>query len=115
MGVTVKNLALNDQIAGTSSAAVDTLYSAPAGAVGVIEQATAYNAYGSAVVLTLYILASGVAATSVDPVEVVTINAGEAAILTRLIGHRVPKGGSLAAFAGTTAVVRVSVSGSEVS
>lgn len=111
MGVTVKSLALNDQIAGTSAAATDTLYTAPA--VAQIDQATAYNAHTSAVLLSIYILASGVAATSVNPAWVQSIATGESVVLDGIIGHKVPLGGSIQAFAGTTAVVRVSISGAE--
>ncbi len=112
MAVTYKSLALNDLIAGTSSAGVDTLFTASSG-VAQINTMTAYNNSGSSVRLSVYILGSGVTAASVDPIWAQDIAATSSAVIN-VIGHLVPNGGSLAAFAGTTNVIRVSVSGIEI-
>ena len=113
MSVAIKQLVANDQIAGTAAGSTDTLYTA-SNLTAQINAATAYNADASAVTLTLYILPSGVAATSVDPVSVQSIAAGESAILSDLIGHAIPKDGTLEAYAGTTNVIRVTASGIEI-
>lgn len=114
MSITHKNLCLNDQIAGTADSSVDTLYTS-SNVAAVINQATAYNGHTGAVVLYVYILASGSAATSVDPVAIKTVNNGETVTLADLLGHTVPKNGTIKAYAGTTNVVRVSISGVEIS
>lgn len=113
MAVSYKSFDLNDLIAGTSNAAVDTLLTSSSG-VAQINTATVYNNSGSSVKLSVYILASGVAASSVDPLWTQDIPATSSAILTGLIGHVVPNLGTLAAFAGTTNVLRVTVSGIEI-
>ena len=110
MAITLSSLVLNDQIAGTTSGTTDTLYTST-GVITQIDQATAYNAHSSPVLLSVYIVPSGGSAASLDPVCVATINNAESAILTELIGHKMPSGSTLEAFAGTTAVVRVTVSG----
>lgn len=105
--------AINDQITATSSASPDTLYTNSSGS-GHVEAATAYNSSGSSVLLSVYILPSGVAASSVDPAWVQTIAATSAVILDGLIGRQVPNGGTIKAFAGTTNVIRVNIDGQEV-
>lgn len=113
MAVTYKSFTLNDQITGASNAAVDTLMTASSG-VAQINTATVYNSSASSIKLSVYILASGIAATAVDPVWTQDVPATSSAIISGLIGHLVPNLGSLAAFAGTTNVLRVSVSGIEI-
>jgi len=113
MSVSIKQLVGNDQIAGTTDATVDTLYTA-SNLTAQISAATVYNAHGSAVTISFYILPNGVAATAVDPVAVQSIATVESAIITDLIGHVIPKDGTLVAFAGTTNVLRASVSGLEI-
>lgn len=114
MTVTVMSVALNDRIAGTSDTTTDTLYTASGGLVQ-IAQASAYNGHTSPVAVSVYILASGQSASSVDPVCVETITNAEASSLGCLIGQVIPEGGSVQAFAGTTNVIRMSVSGIEYS
>lgn len=114
MAVSVKSLTLNDQITGTSDASTDTLYTA-SGVRAQVAQASAYNGHTGPVVLSVYVLASGESASAVDPVCVVSVTNAETAALPELIGHVVPDGGTIQAFAGTTNVVRVSVSGIEYS
>jgi hypothetical protein len=113
MSVSIKQLVSNDQIAGTSAATTDTLYTA-SNVTAQLNAATAYNGHASAVTVSFYILPTGIAATAVDPVAVQTITNGESAIIADLIGHVIPKNGTLEAFAGTTAVIRVSASGIEI-
>lgn len=112
MAVTYKSLDLNDQITATTTT-VDTLFTSSSG-VTQINTATAYNNSGSSVTLFCYILAAGVAASTVDPIWRLDIPANSSAILTGLIGHVVPNLGSLGAYAGTTNVIRVSISGIEI-
>jgi hypothetical protein len=111
MAVTPKSLALNDQIAGTSDAATDTLYTANNG-TAQIDAFTAINTSVSAVDISIYILPSGVAATAASPV-IVSVPANSQVIIADLIGHKIPKSGSIEAFAGTTNVLRVIASGVE--
>jgi hypothetical protein len=111
--VTYKNLALNDQITGTAAASVDDVYTQSSG-VSQINSASVYNSSASSVTIFVYILASGVAATSVDPVCRKTIAAGASEPLDVLIGHIVPNAGTVKAYAGTTNVLRLTISGVEV-
>jgi hypothetical protein len=113
MSVSIKQLVANDQITGITDATVDTMYTA-SNLTAQINAATVHNSDVSAVDISVYILPSGVAATAVDPVAVQNIAAGESEVLADLIGHVVPKDGTLVAFAGTTNVLRVTVSGLEI-
>lgn len=113
MPVTYLNLALNDLVTGTTAGTVDTIYANTNG-VAQINSAACVNNSGSSVLLSVYILASGVAATSVDPIWKQTIAAGETATLDGLVGQQVPNGGSIRAFAGTTNVLRITISGIEI-
>lgn len=112
MAYSLKSLALNDEIAGTSAGSSDTLYTAT-NVIAQIDMATAYNSSVSAEDIYIYVLPSGVAATSVNPVSKVNVAANSTAILSQLIGHKVPAGGSVQAYAGTTAVISVTISGGE--
>lgn len=112
MATTPRAMALGDLIAGTSDASPDTLHNQSSG-VGLISAATAFNSSASSETLSVYILPAGGDAASVDPIWVQDIAAGEAAILTGLLGQVVPNGGSIVAFASTTDVVRVTISGSD--
>jgi hypothetical protein len=111
MAVAPKSLALNDQIAATTAGTAETLYTA-ANVTAQIDALTVVNPSGSGINISLFILADGVAATAVDPF-VKTIPANSSVIISELIGHKIPKGGSLAAFAGTTNELRVTASGVE--
>jgi len=111
MAVTPKSLALNDQIAGTSDAAVDTLYTANNG-IAQIDALTVINSDSSARDISIYILADDIAATTVSPVFK-SIPANGQLIISDLIGHKIPQGGTLAAFASVTNVLRVIASGVE--
>lgn len=113
MTVSLANFALNKPIVGTTDATADTLYTASNGA-GQINNATAYNSDGSAVKLSLYVLPPGVAADAVDPTWEQEIPAGRSVILPGLLGHTVPANGTIQAFAGTTAVVSVTISGATI-
>jgi hypothetical protein len=113
MPVQLKSLALNDLITGTAAASTDTVYTASNG-IAQIDQATAYNTSASAVTLHVYILAPSVAATAAAPIVSKSVGASAGIILSELIAHKVPSGGSIQAYAGTTDVIRLSVSGVEV-
>ena len=113
MPVSIKQLVSNGQIVGTTDATADTLYTA-SNLVAQINAFTAHNANVSAVTLSVYILTDGVDASAVDPVAVESIPAGESLIFSDLLGHVIPKDGTLEAFAGTTNVVRVTASGLEI-
>ena len=111
MAVTPKSLALNDQITGTAAASADTLYTANNG-VAQIDAFTVVNPSGSGVEISIYILPDGVAATTVDPIFK-TVAANTQLIVPEVIGHKVPKLGTIQAFAQTTNVLRVIASGVE--
>ena len=112
MPIHSKSLALNDQIAGTTAGMEDTLYTAT-NVEATITAFTAHNNHGSSVDVFIYILPSGTAATAVKPVAVQSIAAGATAIISHALGHTVPKNGTVAAYAGTTAVIRLTASGYE--
>lgn len=111
MAVTPKSLALNDQISGTAAGSTDTLYTA-SNVTAQIDAFTVTNTDASAVNINLFILPSGTAATSVDPI-IKSVPANSQVIVSEIIGHKIPKDGSLQAFAGTTNVLRATVSGVE--
>jgi hypothetical protein len=114
MPITMKELVTNDTIAGSTAGTVDTLYTA----TGVRAHITAFtvaNVSASPVTLTVYILASGVAATAAGPVAVQSIPALGTAIVSDVLGHIVPTGGTIKAFTSTGSTVVVSnVSGFEI-
>ena len=112
MAIHSKSLALNDSVAGTTAGTADTLYTAT-NVEATITAFTAHNSHGAAVEVFVYILPSGVAATAVDPIAVQSVAAGSTAIISHALGHTVPKKGSIAAYAGTTAVIRLTASGCE--
>lgn len=113
MPVNLKSMALNSLIAGTTAGTATTVYTANNG-IGQIDQATAYNSDAAAITLYIYILPSGTAATAVDPIDSVSVPAGQSVILNKLISHKVPSLGSVQCYAGTTNKIRVSLSGVEV-
>lgn len=114
MAVNVTALATNDQIAGTSDASPDTLYTAT-GVKAQIAQITAYNAHTAPVAVSVYIVESGGTAAAIDPVAVQSIPNGAASSIVEMIGHVVPDGATIQAFAATTAVIRITASGIEYS
>ena len=114
MARVLKQLVANDQIAGVADSDTDELYAAGTN-TGLVTAASAYNGHGSAVVLSVYILPESVTAASVDPVAVISIPNGETALISDLLGHVIPPNGTLEAFAGTTNVIRVTVTGVEIS
>lgn len=109
MAVAPASLALNDELTATTVGAAETLYTS-SNVITQIDAVTVTNAHGSAVDVSLYILASGEAATAADPI-IKSIPAGGQAIISELIGHKIPKGGTIQGFAGTTNVLRVTASG----
>ena len=111
MAVTPKSLALNDQITGTTNATTDTLYTANNG-TAQIDAFTVINTTGGAADISIYILPTGVAATAAYPM-IVSVPANSQVIIPDLIGPKIPKGGAIEAFAGTTNVLRVIASGVE--
>ena len=112
MAYQLKSLAINDQITGTAFGSADVLYTAT-NVTAQIDMATAYNNDGSAVIITVFILDSGQSAAADNEITNVSVPAGDSVILTELIGHKVPSGGTIEAFAGTTNVIRVTISGGE--
>ena len=115
MTVLVKNLCANALVVGTSSGAATALYSATAGGVAQIDQITAYNNSGSACTLYCYITPSGVAPSATDPVVPIVVPAYLSVSIYQLIGHKIPAGGALSAWADVTNVIRVTASGAEFS
>lgn len=114
MAVDYTNFAINDSITGTAAASADTLYSSSNGRA-LINQATAHNAdTTSSVTVYFYILPSGVAAADVAPIWKQVIAAGGSVILDGLLGHVVPSGGSIQAYASTADDAKVTLSGAEI-
>lgn len=105
------SMALNDAITGTTDATTDLLYEQGDG-VGVVGMASAFNSSGNSQTVSIYVLNSGEDADDFDPTWSQTIAAGKSAILPGLLGQVIPNGGALRAFASTTDVVRVTISGS---
>lgn len=112
MPSTPKVMALGDLITSITDASPDELYEQSNG-TGLISAASAYNDSGSSVKLSVYILPDGEAAASVSPTWEQDIPANSSAILAGLLGQVVPPAGSIVAFAATTDVVRVTISGSD--
>lgn len=113
MAVNFKSFALNDQIAGTSDASPDTLYTANNG-IAQIRKATARNTDASAVTVDIYILPNGTAASSAQPIVSKSVGAGSTVSIPEIEGHVVPDTGTIQAFAGTTNVIYLSISGIEI-
>lgn len=111
--VTIKSLATNDLISGTSDAAVDTLYFANS-VTAQLNTVTCYNSHTLPVKVTFYIAQFNVAVTGHKPAWVQTIAAGKSEIIAGLAGHVIPFAGALQAFAGTTNVIQVNASGMEI-
>ena len=106
------SLSLNQGVSGTADSAADTIYTAT-GVVASVDALTAYNSHSGAVTVYLYILADGVAATSVDPVATQSIAAGASASITDILGQVVPLNGTIAAYASTGSVISITASGLE--
>lgn len=114
MSVTYKNFSINDSVSGTSNAATDTLYTCSSGR-GLINQATIKNADASnSVTVHFYILISGGDPTTVSPIWSQEVAAGESAIVDGLLGHVVPSGGTIRAYASTADDAKVTISGTEI-
>jgi hypothetical protein len=109
--ITVKSLALNDVINGDSASAPDVVYTAPADAQ--IVQITAHNGDTVGNSVYVYILPAGVVATSAAPVAVTYIGINESEAIADMIGHVVPSGGTITAYADVAGVVTMTVSGIE--
>lgn len=112
MAVTVKSLALNDLIAGTAAGSADTLYTANNG-IAQISQATAYNKGAGANDLYVYVMASGGSPGTDNILTKISVPAGESVVISKLVGHHVPKSGFVAMYAATTNEVTVTLSGVE--
>lgn len=104
------NLSLNDGISSVSATARDLVYSATNG-IANIASATAYNSDAAAVDLYVAILTNTALTGTVQFIEKVTIGAGARESLANLIGHNVPSGGSIQAYAGTADVIYLTISG----
>lgn len=110
MPIQPASFCLNHSVVGTADSAADTLHSQNSG-IGQINAATAYNSDDTAVTLSVYVLPPSTAAEDAEPVWVQDIPPGKAVILAGLLGHNVQFTGTIAAFASTTDVVSVSISG----
>lgn len=115
MPVTHKALASNDKIASVTDASPDTLYTAT-GVKACITACTVTNtSLGSNCRISLYILPSGVAASTVTTIATQVVPPASTAILGDILGHIVPSGGTIAAIAETTNLIYVTASGFEIS
>ena len=120
MAVNLVAIASNDQIAGTADSSVDTLYTST-GVVTQINQITVANSTASPQTMSFWILPSGVAATASPATWVQIVAAGDAGsldaptIISGLLGHVIPVGGTLKACCLTTNVCYVTASGIAIS
>lgn len=111
MATRPQSMALNDLIAGISAASPDTLYDQIDG-IGTIGMAVAYNSSAGSETVSVYVLDNANDAADVDPTWVQEIPAGRSVILPGLIGQVIPNDGKIQAFASTTNVVQLTISGS---
>ena len=122
MAVSLVAIASNDQVTAVadSGTTTDTLYTST-GVTTQINALTVTNTSTSQVWMSFWILPSGVAASSVPATWTQAIPAGAggvldaAAIVSGLLGHIIPAGGTLKCDAGTTNVCHVTASGIAVS
>lgn len=113
MAYELQSLALNDTITGTTSGTTDTLYTASK-VITQIDMVTAYNSSGTAATIDVYIVPSGGTASGTNPIiSGKSVGNGATVILSELIGHKVPIDGTIQAFASTTNVIHVTISGGE--
>jgi len=110
MAVKYVNLCINDLISSITDASPDLLFTSQSGNAQ-INSSTVTNNSGSSAELFIYVLPTGVAATSVDPAWRQVIAADSTVSLDGLIGKIVPNLGTIVAYADTTAVLRVTIDG----
>ena len=123
MAVALVAIASNDKIASVSDGGTttDTLYTS-AGVTTQINQITCVNTSTTvAQWVSFWILPSGVAASTVPPVweQAIPVSVGSGidavAIISGLLGHIIPSGGTLKCSTFTTNVVTVNASGIAIS
>lgn len=110
MPVELSSFSLNHQIASTTAGAPDQLLTQNNG-VGQITMATVNNSSAGSVVVSVFVLPQSIAPAAVTPVWSQEIPAGRTAILAGLIGHTVPRNGSIRVMASLANVARISISG----
>lgn len=110
MSISRVNFALNELVVSVDPAARTLIYSASNG-TGNIAAATAYNSDASAVDVTVCILDDSTLTGPARITETVSVPAGGVVSLANLIGHNIPANGSIQAYAGTTNVVSLVLSG----
>jgi len=118
MAVNLVAICSNDQITSVddSGTTTDTLYTSTGG-VTQINSITVMNTSTSLLWVSFWILPSGVAASSVPATWTQEISAGAGGVLdaseiiSGLLGHIIPLGGTLKCSTTTTAVVTVTASG----
>lgn len=112
MAITWKSATLDHQITSTDAASRSLLYTASNG-VFTIEKVTITNTDGSAVDVYLYIKSDSTLSGTIRAIQVVSVPANGSASADLLVGHKVPKGGTIQAHAGTTNVCYDTISGTE--
>lgn len=119
MAVTLKTIASNDEIASVNDGGTttDTLHTASAGPTQINQITVVNTSTTVAQLVTFWVLDSSTAASSVDPTwaEVVPVSAGSGLhswkIVSGLLGHVIPTGGTLKCSTTTAAVLSVTASG----
>lgn len=110
MAITDVTIAINDVIASTTSTSPDTCYTSSSGRT-IIQSATVQNQSASSIAITFHILGSAESPTATNHCWTTTVAANETKIMDGLIGRRIPNGGTLRAYAGTTNVLTFSADG----
>lgn len=110
MSVVSKPLILSQYAADAET----TEYTAPTGVRTIIDKFSAYNSSGSAVTVTVKLVASGDTAGAEDVVETKAVPAGETWGFPHIVGHALEPGGFVSVIAGTASVVVIRATGREV-
>jgi hypothetical protein len=113
MSINIKPLATNDNIVSVTSATPDLVYTS----TGIKTHITAFtvaNIGASATTIYVAVLTSAQDASTSGAVAVQSIPAGSTAIIGDVLGHVVPKDGTIEVWSSTTLNLFVSASGFEI-
>jgi hypothetical protein len=114
MTVTPKVLQEIVELGTTDPAEGSGKYSSPTNTTTIISAAIAFNSSGSNQTVTLNVVAPSGAVASTNVMNVITIAAGATYNFPELINQRIAAGGFVSLKAGTAAVVRFRMSGSQI-
>ena len=113
MAINPSNLALNTLIDKNSATDRKLVYSATNG-VAQIDQVSIKNVGAGAVDVHLFILSDDTITGSVTELDVISVGAGLSEPALILIGHKVPSGGSVQAYASSITDAYITISGAEI-